>query len=342
MENYTVCQLQRDMRYEGFLLIRSAEKRKDSKGNDYVDMNLTDRTGEINCKIWNWDPEAETPEAGQPIKVRGTIQEYNGRLQLRVEKWRLCTEDDPVDMNALVPCAPRKPEDMFKDIEDAIEHFADEDLKKLTRGMLNLAGDRLRWFPAAQRMHHAERSGLLHHTTDMLRLADAMLNIYPWLNRDLLKAGVIIHDLGKIDEMKSDQTGNVTDYTRDGQLLGHLVRGITNLNKVAEETGVTGDGAYAAEPSRGKRIRKPQAADVSGSGGAALDRHYGRSHEHHEERDGQDSSRRIQRKDFQPGPESISSVIRRGRRVIQNSEFRIQNDNFIRMMEEDTSVIRSI
>ena len=241
MENYTVCQLQRDMRYEGFLLIRSAEKRKDSKGNDYVDMNLTDRTGEINCKIWNWDPEAETPEAGQPIKVRGTIQEYNGRLQLRVEKWRLCTEDDPVDMNVLVPCAPRKPEDMFKDIEDAIEHFADEDLKKLTRGMLNLAGDRLKWFPAAQRMHHAERSGLLHHTTDMLRLADAMLNIYPWLNRDLLKAGVIIHDLGKIDEMKSDQTGNVTDYTRDGQLLGHLVRGITNLNKVAEETGVTGE-----------------------------------------------------------------------------------------------------
>ena len=241
MENYTVCQLQRDMRYEGFLLIRSAEKRKDSKGNDYVDMNLTDRTGEINCKIWNWDPEAETPEAGQPIKVRGTIQEYNGRLQLRVEKWRLCTEDDPVDMNALVPCAPRKPEEMLKDIEDAIEHFADEDLKKLTRGMLNLAGDRLRWFPAAQRMHHAERSGLLHHTTDMLRLADAMLNIYPWLNRDLLKAGVIIHDLGKIDEMKSDQTGNVTDYTRDGQLLGHLVRGITNLNRVAEETGVTGE-----------------------------------------------------------------------------------------------------
>ena len=203
MENYTVCQLQRDMRYEGFLLIRSAEKRKDSKGNDYVDMNLTDRTGEINCKIWNWDPEAETPEAGQPIKVRGTIQEYNGRLQLRVEKWRLCTEDDPVDMNALVPCAPRKPEDMFKDIEDAIEHFADEDLKKLTRGMLNLAGDRLRWFPAAQRMHHAERSGLLHHTTDMLRLADAMLNIYPWLNRDLLKAGNVVTGPAIIEEMSS-------------------------------------------------------------------------------------------------------------------------------------------
>ena len=247
MESYTVCQLQRDMRYEGFLLIRSAEKRKDSKGSDYVDMNLTDRTGEINCKIWNWDPEAAAPEAGQPIKVRGTVQEYNGRLQLRVEKWRLAAEGDPVDMNALVPCAPRKPEEMMQEIEDTLESFENEELKVLTRGMLDLAGERLKWFPAAQRMHHAERSGLLHHTTDMLHLAKGLLEIYPWLNRDLLLAGVIIHDLGKIEEMKADRTGNVTDYTRDGQLLGHLVRGITNLNRVAEEKGVTGEALVLLE-----------------------------------------------------------------------------------------------
>ena len=247
MENYTVCQLQQGMRFEGFLLVRSAEKRKDSKGSDYVDMNLTDRTGEINCKIWNWEPEAAAPEAGQPIKVRGTIQEYNGRLQLRVEKWRPAADGDPVDMNALVPCAPRKPEEMMQEIGETVEGFTNEDLKKLTLGMLKLAGDRLKWFPAAQRMHHAERSGLLHHTTDMLRLAKGLLEIYPWLNRDLLLAGVIIHDLGKIDEMKSDRTGNVTDYTRDGQLLGHLVRGITNLNRVAEETGVTGESVVLLE-----------------------------------------------------------------------------------------------
>ena len=244
MEIYTVCQLQKDMRFEGFLLIRSAEKRKDSKGNDYVDMNLADRTGEINCKIWNWDPEADAPEAGTPIKVRGLIQEYNGRLQLRVEKWRPATDGDPVDMNSLVPCAPRKPEEMMREIRETIAGFENEDLRKLTEGMIEIAnGDdnRLSWFPAAQRMHHAERSGLLHHTTDMLKLARNLLEVYPWLNRDLLLAGVIIHDLGKIEEMKSDRTGNVTDYTRDGQLLGHLVRGITNLNRVAEKAGVTGE-----------------------------------------------------------------------------------------------------
>ena len=247
MENYTVCQLQRDMRYEGFLLIRSAEKRKDSKGSDYVDMNLTDRTGEINCKIWNWDPAAEAPEAGQPVKVRGTIQEYNGRLQLRVERWRAVTAEDPVNMNALVPCAPRTPEEMRREIRETLDSFRNGKLKRLTEAMLEEAGETLTWFPAAQRMHHAERSGLLHHTTDMLRLAKGMLEVYPWLDRDLLLAGVIIHDLGKMDELKSDRSGNVTDYTRDGQLLGHLVRGITNLNRAAEKTGITGESVVLLE-----------------------------------------------------------------------------------------------
>jgi 3'-5' exoribonuclease len=144
-------------------------------------------------------------------------------------------------MRALVPAAPRDPKEMTEQIEQTIESFRNEDLRKLTRGMLEIAGERLKWFPAAQRMHHAERSGLLHHTTDMLRIAEAVLGTYPWLNRDLLLAGVIIHDLGKIEEMKSDEAGNVTDYTMEGQLLGHLVRGITNLNRAAEKTGVSGE-----------------------------------------------------------------------------------------------------
>ena len=241
MENYSVCQLQRDMRFEGFLLVRSAEKRKDSKGNDYVDMNLADRTGEINCKIWNWDAAAEVPEAGSAVKVRGTIQEYNGRLQLRVEKWRPAAEGDPLDMNSLVPSAPRPAADMLQEIRDIVAGFRNEKLRRLTEGMLEQAGRDLSWFPAAQRMHHAERSGLLHHTTDMLRMAEAMLQVYPWLNRELLLAGVIIHDLGKMEELKSDPTGNVSDYTRDGQLLGHLVRGITNLNRVADRLDIHGE-----------------------------------------------------------------------------------------------------
>jgi len=241
MEKYMVCQLQNGSEFTGFLMVRGAEKKADKNGREYVDMNLGDRSGEINAKIWNWDGLRPMPEAGNPIKVRGRVQEYNGRLQFRVEQWRETNPEDPVDLKELVPSAPRDPKDMRREIEDTVESFQSESLKKLTREMLNMAGDRLDYFPAAQRMHHAEHAGLLHHTTDMLRLAKASMEIYPWLNRDLLLAGVILHDLGKLEEMKSDRSGNVTDYTRDGLLVGHIVRGITLLHDAAEKTGVTGE-----------------------------------------------------------------------------------------------------
>ena len=241
MEKYRVCQLEKDVRFEGFLMVKGADRKTDKNGRDYVDLNLGDRTGEINAKIWNWDSRNELPKPGQPIKVQGLVQEYNGRLQLRIEKWEGVSESDGVKMDELVPAAPRSSAEMKKEILDTVESFRSENLRKLTAEMLNMAGDRLDWFPAAQRMHHAERSGLLHHTTDMLRMARAALEVYPWLNRDLLLAGVILHDLGKLEELQSDESGNVTDYTRDGQLLGHLVRGITLLNRAAEKTGVTGE-----------------------------------------------------------------------------------------------------
>ena len=97
------------------------------------------------------------------------------------------------------------------------------------------------YFPAAQRLHHAERSGLLHHTTGMLRTAEHIIAAYPFLNGDLLRAGVILHDLSKIQEMNSDDMGNVNDYTRDGLLIGHLVRGVAQLSLAAQNVGVAGE-----------------------------------------------------------------------------------------------------
>ena len=239
MEQLSVSQLVRDVRFEGFLLVRSSDQRTGSNGSRYLYMNLTDRTGEINCKLW--DGNVAPPPVGTVIKVRGIVQEYNGRLQLRIEKIRAITPADPVDLSLLVPCAPEAPEKMRQEIEDTIDRFQSEDLKKITREMLRLAGDKLVWFPAAQRLHHAERSGLLHHTTGMLRTAEHIIEAYPFLRGDLLRAGVILHDLSKISEMKSDELGNVTDYTRDGLLIGHLVRGVARLAEAAKNVGVEGE-----------------------------------------------------------------------------------------------------
>ncbi|MDO4838777.1 MAG: OB-fold nucleic acid binding domain-containing protein [Clostridia bacterium] len=239
MEQLPLAQLQTGMRYEGFLLVRSCEQRKDKNGNNYLDMKLSDQSGEMECKLW--DRNADPFASGTIIKVRGSITEFNGRIQLKIERIRPAAEEDAVDRRQLIPCAPEEPKVMMEEINRTVEAFESSDLKKLTREMLRLAGDRLMYFPAAQRLHHAEYGGLLHHTTGMLRTAEHMIKAYPFLNGDLLRAGVIMHDLGKIQEMDSDASGSVRDYTADGLLLGHLVRGVATLQEAAKNVGVEGE-----------------------------------------------------------------------------------------------------
>lgn len=239
MEVMGIATVEKDTRFEGYLLVRQSEQRAAQNGSRYLDMTLGDKTGEVNAKVW--DGAVPPPPVGTILKVRGLMQEYNGRNQFRVEKMREAAEGDDVDIAQLTLSAPKKPEVMLKQIHDAIDNMANEDLQKICREMLRLAGDALHYFPAAQKLHHAERSGLLHHTTGMLDLCDAILPVYPFLNADLLRAGVILHDLSKITEMKSDEYGNVSDYSAEGLLLGHLVRGVSQVNKAAENVDVSGE-----------------------------------------------------------------------------------------------------
>ena len=239
MNQPTVLSLTKDAKFTGFLLVRMAEQRQSSKGDKYLDMTLGDTTGDLNAKVW--DGRAEPPQVGSVIKVRATVQEYNGRLQLRVEQMRKALPDDDVDMSRLALCAPEKPEDMMRQIEQTIGAMQTEDLKKILRELVDGCREKLLYFPAAQRLHHAERSGLLHHTTSMLKTADAVLQVYPFLDADLLKAGVIAHDLSKTTEMLSDDAGNVRDYSTEGLLLGHLVQGVSEVYAAAERAQVSGE-----------------------------------------------------------------------------------------------------
>lgn len=226
--------IKRDDRFEGYLIVRSAEQRASANGKNYLDMTLADKSGSINAKMW--DGTVQPPLAGSIVKVRATGNEFNGRMQLRVEKIRAAESRDAVDMSTLIPCAPRDPKEMLDEVVRAADHIADPDLRKITCELLDLAGDKLLTFPAAKQMHHAERGGLLHHTTTMLRAANAIMTVYPQLNASLLTAGVIIHDLAKIDEMDADTLGLVSDYSVDGKLIGHIVRGVVNIQLAAEKT----------------------------------------------------------------------------------------------------------
>lgn len=226
--------IKRDDRFEGYLIVRSAEQRTSANGKNYLDMTLADKSGSINAKMW--DGTVQPPLAGSIVKVRATGNEFNGRMQLRVEKIRAAESRDAVDMSTLIPCAPRDPKEMLDEVVRAADHIADPDLRKITCELLDRAGDKLLTFPAAKQMHHAERGGLLHHTTTMLRAANAIMTVYPQLNASLLTAGVIVHDLAKIDEMDADTLGLVSDYSVDGKLIGHIVRGVVNIQLAAEKT----------------------------------------------------------------------------------------------------------
>lgn len=226
--------IKRDDRFEGYLIVRSAEQRASANGKNYLDMTLADKSGSINAKMW--DGTVQPPLAGSIVKVRATGNEFNGRMQLRVEKIRAVESRDAVDMSTLIPCAPRDPKEMLDEVVRAADHIADPDLRKITCELLDRAGDKLLTFPAAKQMHHAERGGLLHHTTTMLRAANAIMTVYPQLNTSLLTAGVIVHDLAKIDEMDADTLGLVSDYSVDGKLIGHIVRGVVNIQLAAEKT----------------------------------------------------------------------------------------------------------
>src|SRR5699024_2498369 len=179
-----VAGLAKDMRYDGFLLVRAAEQRAASNGSRYLDMTLGDRTGEINAKLW--DGAYAPPPAGSVVRVRGLVHEYNGRLQLRVERMRQAVETDKVVLEALVPCPPVPAASTLTEVRKAVDSLSRADLRSLMHRLLDVAGEALSYFPAASKLHHAERSGLLHHMTGMLRMAGHYADEYPSMDRDLL------------------------------------------------------------------------------------------------------------------------------------------------------------
>lgn len=242
MNQVQVSDFAKGLTFEGYLMVRTSQKRKSNNGNDYLDLTLADNTGDINAKVW--DPLATPPEQGSVIKTRGAVTEYNGRLQMRVDKYRSTTSEDAVDVSCLVPSAPEPPQAMRREIDDTLAAFTNPVLQTLCKTVIDSVSEELMYYPAGQRMHHAERSGLLHHMTSMLRVANAVLPCYPSLDGELVRAGVLVHDLSKITEMNSDKMGNVSEYTTEGLLLGHLVVGVAALREAARDKGIALDNEY--------------------------------------------------------------------------------------------------
>ena len=171
---------------------------------------------------------------GGPLEGRMELMDIKGYTQQFVG----AVENDDLDLSLLTPVAPYPATEMMELINARIEKMQDESLKALLKARIEQCGPQLMYYPAASKLHHAEKAGLLHHTSTMLRMAEKVCEIYDSLDADLLAAGVILHDLCKITEIAADELGMATDYTREGMLIGHLVQGVAELNRLGREMGV--------------------------------------------------------------------------------------------------------
>ena len=151
----------------------------------------------------------------------------------------MATEEDPVSINDFVPSAPKTAEDMFDIIKEYINRINKKDIRDIVTYAVKLRKEKLLYYPAAQANHHSVRSGLLYHTTTMLATADALCKIYTDLDSDWLFAGVILHDLEKTEEMEASDLGLVSDYTKKGLLLGHIVQGPLVIQEAAKAVGAS-------------------------------------------------------------------------------------------------------
>ena len=232
MQNIDLSKVKKGDNLLGYLFIKSQTVKTSANGSRYFNMTLTDRNfNGINAKMWDVKPvdEDEFVE-GTLVKIKAKVQEYNNSLQIIVNRLRLTNEGDDVNINDFVESAPADIQSMYNDLIDTINDFKNSDLKKLVGAMIQDKREALMYFPAAKRIHHAYKGGLLFHTWSMLRDAKALAPLYPFLDADLLYAGVMLHDLGKSVEMLSDPNGSVSDYSKEGKLLGHIITGVVAID----------------------------------------------------------------------------------------------------------------
>lgn len=223
-------------RFDSFFLVKSSEVKSDKNGKLYMDLVLGDGAEEINGKIWNLNKDIEDRiDNYKVMKIRGTASEWKGVKQLKIERIREINDQDKVDIKNFVETAPLESDDMFKEMNEYILKIKNEDIRRIVIEVIGKHKDKIEYYPAAKSNHHAIKGGLLYHLVRMLRLGENISKIYQNINTDLLYAGILLHDISKVDEMDSNEMGIVQDYTRDGKLIGHITLGVLEIEKAAEK-----------------------------------------------------------------------------------------------------------
>jgi 3'-5' exoribonuclease len=225
MKTPYVSDLQPNQVITAVFLVHNKDIRQKKSGEPYLSMMLADRTGEVEAKMWDNAAEVmHTFERDDFIRVKGLYQIFQNRPQITLHKLMRMDERE-IDFADFFPAAERDPEDMFAELRGIIEGIGNPHLRALLE--LMFADERIarayKIAPAAKVVHHAYLSGLIEHVLSMCKLARMTGTHYKDVDLDLLLSGVILHDIGKIDELTYARGFG---YSTEGQLIGHIVMGV--------------------------------------------------------------------------------------------------------------------
>jgi 3'-5' exoribonuclease len=208
--------------FDSFFLVLGRQLRTTQANKPYLHIIFCDKTGQVEARAWELaDPRiARDFERGDLVKVRGCVQRFNDRLQLKVDQLRKAHPHE-VEKSDFMPATAYDVEALWGHLLGFVDSFTDPHLKLLVTTILAdpKIASAYREAPAAKQLHHAWLGGLLEHVVSLLRLADRVSALYPILHRDLLLTGVILHDIGKLRELSWDIG---FEYTMEGVLLGHI------------------------------------------------------------------------------------------------------------------------
>lgn len=251
MKEIYVKDLRKDQEITEFFMVKSAAVKTGSNGKQYLDITLGDKTGELTGKKWDVS-DGEYPalvdiKEKDIVKIKGVITEWAGQLQFRVQRIRKANENDGQQIGDFVKAAPEDPQEMYDFIFDTAQNLTDRDLRELCVRLLTENKDRLLYYPAASKNHHAQLGGLLYHTKRMLMTGMRVCEVYTNLNRDLVLTGVILHDMEKLNEIDADIDGIASGYSFEGQMLGHLIQGVKLVDRMALEMGMDREKAIMLE-----------------------------------------------------------------------------------------------
>ena len=225
---------------EGFVLLKKCEEKKTKNGSSYLDMIIADKDGEMSAKLWDFSGGVVF-ETESIVKIRGNVELYNGKEQFRVIQIRPAGDSDDYQLSDLVPSSAIGGEQLYDMIKSRVEKFENDNLKKLVTAIIENKKEKLVYYPAALKLHHAMVGGLMYHTMSMIRMAEEISKIYTNINTELLLSGIILHDVAKTWELETGKTGLAKGYSAEGELIGHLVKGAMYVNDTAKELGIESD-----------------------------------------------------------------------------------------------------